>query len=68
MIHIQTGNQCDLVFEYVFDENRITIGMKNIGLKPHNSDKVIPLPDPEGFVSVLSEFLKEAYRRHLLIK
>ncbi len=54
MVHVATGNALDVVFDY--DEN----GIQTLrGLKQHGSDKLIPLPDPQGLLNVLSKVINE---------
>ena len=47
MIHIQTGNALDVVFD-------LEDGVKVLrGLQRRGSDEIIPLPDPLGLIDVL---------------
>lgn len=68
MIHIQTGNQCDVVYDYDVDHNHDIIAFKNLGLKQHGSDTIIPLPNPQGLVDILQSVLEEAKKYNLPIK
>jgi hypothetical protein len=52
-IHVTTGNRLDVVYDY---EN----GRKVLkGLYRHSDRSLIPLPDPQGMVSVLLTVLNE---------
>lgn len=47
MIIVQTGNNLDVVEEFVGDKIRV------IGLRRHEGDEFIPLQDPRGLLAVL---------------
>lgn len=54
-IHVQTGNRLDVLITYKDGEEVI------IGLKPWGSEDIIPLPEPEGLMSVLARILKKEF-------
>ena len=61
MVHVATGNALDVVYDY--DESGVQILR---GLKQHGNDNLIPLPEPQGLVSVLWTVIAEcqdSYRK-----
>ena len=52
-VHVQTGNQIDVVYTYK-DGKQILLG-----IQPWFLENPIPVPDPEGLISVLRKIVAE---------
>lgn len=55
MIHVQTGNNVDVIVDYEEGKQSIT----GLNVKTADGRVFIPLKDPEGLLSVLSRLMDE---------
>jgi hypothetical protein len=56
---MSTGNMCDIVYDYIYPEGYDRPGIQVFkGIRARNG-QLIPLPDPEAFISCLQEILFE---------
>ena len=57
-VHVGTGNRLDVVYDYDDDGRQVILG-----LYLWSTRATIPLPDPEGLLSVLAQIIKETKRK-----
>lgn len=63
MVHVQTGNGLDVVYDYE-DDLMVIKGLYQQESRGENTARLIPLPNPQGLANVLIQLIEEMEKRN----